>query len=306
MTSARLRLRALTSRTRISPTERDLLPYPVPAPEDRQGIAIATVMKDEEDFVEEWVDVHARLGVRHFYVYDNGSTDGTNARLLSGDYRDRVTIIPWRSFHVSPQILAHNHALANFGAHYRWIGFFDVDEFVFPLTGSSLDEALAPYEDLPVLALPWHMFGTSGHDTRPAGNVIDHFTERAVFPPSMERRSLLNWKLFVDPSRVDLMKVHEARIAGVGFQLINEDQIRFSPREKRDPQYAVKRRLQLNHYYTRAKEDLENKIAKGTVSKAGQNRDAGARRRAQAEAIEQATEIDITLQGLLKRLGEMP
>ena len=48
-----------------------------PAAADRHGVAIATVLRDEEHYIAEWVSFHRAVGVRHFFVYDDGSTDRT-------------------------------------------------------------------------------------------------------------------------------------------------------------------------------------------------------------------------------------
>ena len=43
------------------------------------GVAMAAITKNEGPFIAEWVAYHYLLGVEHFIIYDNGSTDGSAA-----------------------------------------------------------------------------------------------------------------------------------------------------------------------------------------------------------------------------------
>ena len=40
-------------------------------------LAAAVRVKDEARFLPEWIVHHLNLGIEHFYIYDNDSTDGT-------------------------------------------------------------------------------------------------------------------------------------------------------------------------------------------------------------------------------------
>jgi hypothetical protein len=36
-------------------------------------IAICLIIKDENEYLQEWMDYHRKVGVSHFYIYDNNS-----------------------------------------------------------------------------------------------------------------------------------------------------------------------------------------------------------------------------------------
>ena len=38
-------------------------------------LSIGAVFKDERDYLQEWIDFHRRVGVEHFFLYDNESSD---------------------------------------------------------------------------------------------------------------------------------------------------------------------------------------------------------------------------------------
>jgi hypothetical protein len=35
--------------------------------------SICLIIKDENDYINEWLDWHLKVGFEHFYIYDNGS-----------------------------------------------------------------------------------------------------------------------------------------------------------------------------------------------------------------------------------------
>lgn len=239
----------------------------------RHGVAIVTVLRDEEHYVAEWVSFHRAVGVRHFFVYDDGSTDRTLQILRDLLSQTELTILPWRfgmrdvrnDLPLNRQVLAFAHAILNFGADYRWMAFIDVDEFILPKTGRSIEEALAGAKGFANISLPWHMFGTSGHKTRPAGPVTRNYTLRARDPMS-RLKNVMNFKCIVDPCAVSEVSVHHFHTKEFGDRTANDDG-KVVPLDKRkSPDFYSSRHLQLNHYYTRSEEEFARKIERGGVS----------------------------------------
>ena len=246
---------------------------PPPPRADRYGAAIATVLRDEEHYVAEWVSFHRSVGVRHFFVYDDGSTDRTLPILRDLLPQAELTILPWRfgmrdvrmGLPLNRQVLAFAHAILNFGADYRWMAFIDVDEFILPKTGRTIEEALAGANGFPNISLPWHMFGTNGHKTRPAGPVTRNYTLRARDPMS-RMKNVMNFKCIVDPCAVSEVSVHHFSTKEFGDKTANDDG-KVVPLDKRkSPDFYSSRHLQLNHYYTRSEEEFRRKIERGGVS----------------------------------------
>ena len=117
---------------------------------DRQGIAIVSHIKNEESYIAEWVLYHLAVGIRHFIIYENGSTDRTVEILRTILPAEKLTLIPWvfglrdvRSGDlINSQVVAFSHAILNFGQAFRWMAFIDVDEFLLPTSGTTVEEAL--------------------------------------------------------------------------------------------------------------------------------------------------------------------
>lgn len=217
------------------------------------GVAMAAITKNEGPFIAEWVAYHYLLGVEHFFIYDNGSTDGTRAELTPFINCGIVTLIDWPLF--PGQIEAYQHAVALLGPHCDWMGFLDIDEFAALPPGLTLPQFLAdqpPETDEVVLF--WRMFGHSGHRARPDGLVIEQFTR---CDPTVWQIS----KCFVRPDRVRLMHIHHAET--VNRTSVDEfgRPVRQVWMHERD--VPTGERVAVHHYFTRSYDDYSAKIARG-------------------------------------------
>ena len=237
---------------------------PPAAQAGREGLALVLIVRNEARHIAEWARFHVLAGVRHFYVYDNGCTDGTIAAL--GFLGERLTVLPWDQKlrgggqELHNQVLAYAHATRNFGGGWRWMSYLDADEFLMP-KGLGLDEALAGLEGCRNISLPWHMFGRSGHMVAPEGGVLANYTRRNPDPMS-DARGLRNFKMIVDPCHVTAIKVHLVETDRSG-DTCNDRGQGFSAKGREGRGFYSAERIQLNHYYTRSDAELRAKIARG-------------------------------------------
>jgi hypothetical protein len=233
---------------------------------DRHGVAIVLVVRNEARHIGEWARFHRLAGIRHVLVYDDGCSDDTLATLERELGAARHTVIPWcqrltdrrlcRPIH--NQVLAYAHATANFGGAFRWLAFIDADEFLVPVQTDSVDEALAHLgSEVCNLSLPWHMFGRNGHLQPPAGGVVANYRQRAADPMRGA-----NFKCLVDPCRLTAVRVHSMETGRPGLTWNDRGEACPLHRRHRSDFYAADH-LQLNHYYTRSGEELEQKISRG-------------------------------------------
>lgn len=259
-----------TKRIEIAPPKADA---------NRRGVAIVTHLKNEETYISEWVLFHKAVGVRHFFVYDNGSSDGTIKILQDLLSPECLTVIPWvfglkdvRNDQIlNSQVVAFAHAIQNFGSAFSWIAFIDVDEFLLPKAGQTVEEALAAVNGFPNVSLPWHMFGRNGHQSRPAGPILRNYTKRAADPMS-RMKNASNFKCIVDPCAVNEVSVHHFRTAPYGETTCNDAGERFSLKGRKSSAFYSAKHLQLNHYYTKSNEELRSKLQRGPASPASRER----------------------------------
>lgn len=243
-----------------------------PAPtSNRGGVAIALCVKNEARYIAEWVRFHRAVGVCHFIVYDNGSTDGT-CKVLRGELtQDQLTVIPWAgkltatkaNQLIDSQVLAFAHAILNFGGQFWRIAFIDADEFLLPRAGETIEQALSVAGSFPNISLPWHMFGTNGHQQMPEGGVLKNYTRRAANPIGAGEPAS-NFKCIVDPCEITEVAIHHFKTREFGELTSNDMGYRADPRGRKQVRFYSNRALQLNHYYSKSEDEMLAKIARGS------------------------------------------
>ena len=216
-------------------------------------VVLVCIVKDEADYLEEWIAYHAALGVDHFVIYDNGSSDGSAALLERYINHGLVTRLDWPLG--GGQLAAYNHSLRMFGATTRWLAYYDVDEFLVPLRDADIPAFLSRFEDAAVVRVPRLEFGYDGHRTAPAGLTIDAYTQVANvldLDPQLPPRV----KSIVQPAAVSAIDIHLAFPA--------DEPTPGQPTETAEE--SVRGLAQLNHYYTRSFEEFEAKRFRGSAT----------------------------------------
>ncbi|WP_337660200.1 glycosyltransferase family 92 protein [Anderseniella sp. Alg231-50] len=238
------------------------LPQPVAQPGSAEHyLCVFAIVRNESPYIGEWIEFHRMMGVSHFFIYDNGSNDGTAEQLSPYVKEGLVTVVNWADFLKGwegvagskgrSQKLAMLHCIANFGHLAEWMAFIDADEFLFPTSAGSLTEVLHDYEDLDSLSVYWHMFGTSGHARKPPGLVTENYTQR-LRKPKASCKHLSRVKTIVRPSAVRGVHNSHVFILRHGYPESWTEQ-----REKighADHRLAARSTdvLRINHYYSKS------------------------------------------------------
>jgi hypothetical protein len=176
-------------------------------------LAACLLFKNVASYLKEWIDCHAAVGVEKLYLYNNGSRDHYWNVLAPYIASGLVTLHEWPAIPGFPT--AYEHCSTHYRYDARWIAMIDDDEFLFPLTENPLVKVLSKYENHPAVAVHWAMFGSNGHEAKPAGLVIENYTRRnASISPKI--------KSIVNPRRVKTYKsTHYAIYTGHQFA-VNE------------------------------------------------------------------------------------
>lgn len=234
-------------------------------PQYRYQIALILIFKNEAPYLEEWLCHHINLGVEHFYLYDNNSTD--NYKEILAPYIDRgiVTLTPWSQY--PGQYSAYKHWYDNYRTESKWVSFIDADEFLCPTRENTLQPLLKQYDGYPVILMYWKIFGTSGLIDHDYSRLVTEqytvsweklFTEGKIFyntafdiaeyPISMHGFDT-RWKCFRIPpinifKKVVIWNIHKASSRTVGTPPI-----------------------QVNHYWSKAYNCWKAKYEKGSIEK---------------------------------------
>jgi hypothetical protein len=155
-------------------------------------ISICSMIKNEANFINEWIEFHKLVGVQKFYLYDNESDD--NTKEILEPYIEKKEVIyhivknfenPDNIGHFAPQREAFWHCIKHYRNKTKFLAVLDCDEFLVPTMHSNLQEALEEISNLffknkifSGVCCRWVMFGTSGHNTKPDGLVIENYRKR--------------------------------------------------------------------------------------------------------------------------------
>jgi hypothetical protein len=223
-------------------------------------LSVCGIYLNEAPYLREWVEFHRLVGVEHFYLYNNRSTD--NHREVLAPYIDAglVELTDWDVF--PGQMEAYDDCLERHREDSHWIAFIDLDEFLFSPLGRPVPEIVGEFEEHPAVGVHWCTFGNSGHETKPPGLQIESYLMRST---DQNR----NWatKAIVQPKRTVR--------AGNNPHYFEYDDGTFAVNENHEQMTgALNRvvphihtdcsmeRLRLNHYVTRSKEERRVKLSR--------------------------------------------
>ena len=100
-------------------------------------IIMSTIVKNEDNYLLQWINYHMSLGVTRFIIYDN-STNNTLSKLLETYILNKTVLLfrwsyPYRRAisGISGQTTQQNHSVYAF-QNSKYIGLLDIDEYVNP------------------------------------------------------------------------------------------------------------------------------------------------------------------------------
>jgi hypothetical protein len=202
-------------------------------------VALVCIAKNEDNYIEEWIDYHKKIGFDTIFIYQNDwvcTTEDNNIVkiVFNGE---------------SKQISAYNDFIQKYHQEYQWAAFFDVDEFLVLKKHNTIKDFLFDYQTLNSIGVNWVFFGNNGNESVNGDySVLRRFTKRQkTIDPHIKTILKLTPKI--------KMNVHNPvgkwyDVNGVQhngpFNYKGNDDI-----------------LQLNHYYSKTKEEFKLKIEKG-------------------------------------------
>jgi O-antigen biosynthesis protein len=218
------------------------------------SIAVCAAFKDEGADLTEWVAYHRVIGVDHFVLYDNESSDDGASLLLASSFKSHVTVIPMAGRPV--QQLAFKHFIDFYAHNCDWVAFIDIDEFIHPINTDSIKGLLSRYDGFSAVLLNWLTFGPNGHIKRPNGLVIENYTQRLPDDDIVNRHV----KSLVRTSHL-LGLMGTAHVFDTAGQACNS---RAEPAPKEPIQQNVCHDvICVNHYYTKSRADWDLKQKRG-------------------------------------------
>jgi hypothetical protein len=202
------------------------------------------------------------VGVDHFYIYDDDSVDGLKNILAPYIADGVVTYYPQSCFEPikfgkgkikfgeNRQLRSYNDAVSRFRDETKWMAFIDTDEFMVPLKHKTIPEFLKNYEDCTNITVNWVYYGSSGHERREDGWVIERFKWHQNGVAS-EHKSIINPRAVIYPS------THKSCTFGGS---VNEKKQKAGISNSWPASIASAEYIRINHYCVRSREEYEQKV----------------------------------------------
>jgi len=210
-------------------------------------LSACAMFQQEGRFLKEWIEYHKLMGVEHFYLYNNGSTDDYLSVLEPYIESGVVELFWWPS---SPdedwtphQKNAYQDAVQRAGSSSYWLAILDIDEFIVPTQHDSVREYLEEHEhSCTQVLVMWRFFGTSHIEKIPDDRLmIETLTKRCRHIPGQ----IWHHKSIVKPRLVKNVSIHDCSVKYV------PSVINLATAEEEYPP------LVLHHYWTRDIEFLK-------------------------------------------------
>ncbi len=233
----------------------------------RLKIAIATIVKNEQDYLLEWVAYHRLLGFDFFLFYENDSSDDT-AKLLKGfEQLGFARAISWpRVKGVAPQYSFMKHSLWKM-LNFDWVLYTDPDEFLLLHDHKTVQDLFSGLARAGAVVFHWKVFGTSGLTVADSRPVIERFVR------CMPEEATWNYhvKSAIRPSlsRACADNSHVLHTRGVTLypngQPVPPAHLEITERLEKKDGRATFETAQLNHYWIKSKEEHVKKRMRGRV-----------------------------------------
>lgn len=256
------------------------------ATSNKNRLSVMAIFKNEESYLEEWLQHHINEGINHFYLYSNDE-NMIKYKFLD-KYQDKITLIPWTnitpSIHSTVQRDAYTHCIKNYINEYDFLLMLDIDEFLVPLLKNKKVADIVnklDKDNVKAVNIQRYNFGSDGHMQKPPGPVMQNYKKHEKICSSY--KAMAN-SIYIDTSQIyygvhdhpykeqkkgivynSYFKYDEDNDTNtyIGPNGCNKDSINEIP-------------LVINHYYTKSQEEYLNRCklwVNGGINSVGYRKD---------------------------------
>ncbi|MGB0498805.1 MAG: glycosyltransferase family 2 protein [Rubricella sp.] len=146
---------------------------------------VVSCMKDEGQFVLEWIAYHKVIGFDGIVIATNDCTDGSDALLARLAERGEITHLDHSVKPGLPPQVEGLRKICERGllAPFDWVLHIDADEFLEVTCGEGrVGDLVAAVDPCDVIAIHWQMMGDNGLTTWHGGSVLQAFTRGQPHP----------------------------------------------------------------------------------------------------------------------------
>ena len=205
------------------------------------NLVVVSMFKNESMIMKEWLDHNLSIGVQHFYLIDNGSTDNYKTILMPYLKKNLITLVidpsRWKygkecktqvgiyydnvkmcilekkgKYNNTQSLLLNKHFLQLIKNNAKWVIAIDQDEYFFSPRGKITDVLHTLPNTCTDLWVPWRIFGSNGHDRQPKSirkgfiHMRPHEIQQKTINPPQKGKSISRI------SAITAMEIHQCII----------------------------------------------------------------------------------------------
>lgn len=234
----------------------------------KNKLSIMAIFKNEELYLEEWLQHHINEGINHFYLYSND--ENMEKYKFLDKYTDKITLIPWtnvtQSIHSTVQRDAYTHCIQNYINEYDFLLMLDIDEFLVPLLKNRKVVDIVNKLDknkVKAVKIQRYNFGSNGHVKKPFGPIMQNYKKHEKICSSF--KAMAN-SIYIDTSQIYYgvhdhpYKDEEGKIYNSYLKyIVNENTNTYIGPNGCTISSINEIPLVINHYYTKSQEEYINR-----------------------------------------------
>jgi glycosyltransferase involved in cell wall biosynthesis len=210
-------------------------------------LSVCAIVKNEGPYLQEWIEFNLAVGVEHFFIFNNESTDNTAEILFHYQRKGLATVLTYLG--EKAQMPAYSLGLQMARGCTKWLAFIDVDEFLYSPTDEPLIDIINRVgRSAPGVVAHWVLYGSSGQQKKETGLVTERFTR-------CEGKANMHIKSIVRPEKAILPYTAHAFLYSEGLA-VDENGTAIPPRNPY-PTPATANILRINHYVTKSREECD-------------------------------------------------
>lgn len=140
----------------------------LPETYQKDKIVLVCIAKDEDYYIEEWLNYNFKLGFDKIILYQNNwKCNINNPNLIKIDWPGEYQ-----------QLLAYNDFIDRLSDDYDYAAFLDCDEFLVLKKHKNIHEFIREYGKNRNICINWQFYGSCGKEKRDGNSLIKQFTKR--------------------------------------------------------------------------------------------------------------------------------
>lgn len=184
-------------------------------------IALCCIVKNENNYLVEYVEHYLKLGFDTIIIYDNNDENGERPiDVLKKYVIDKSVIIEDVRGRIGMQLASYNACYKKYSDNYDWIAFFDADELLQLNVNKNIQEYLSNsfFKNFNCIRIHWKCFTDSGKIMVKDGNYsFNRFTKPTTW------RNVATKSIVKTKNNIEFISSHGPNdYVGINSDLINE------------------------------------------------------------------------------------